>query len=79
MNLLKRTKMLLNNDPESNRCLHCTPIKEDNLHVQYLINNAVLAIVRTANLIVKFDSSASFKIVPRLENFILATGLPLQS
>lgn len=59
-----------NNDPESNRYLHYNPIKkEDNLHVKYLIDSAVLAIVRTTNSIVKFDSSASFKIVPRLENF----------
>ena len=50
--------------------MHYNPIKkEDNLHVQYLIDSAVLAIVRTTNSILKFDSSASFKIMPRLETF----------
>ena len=29
----------------------------------------MLAIVRTTHSIIKFDSSASFKIVPRLERF----------
>ena len=60
-----------NNDPESNRCLHYNPIKKDNLHVKYLIDSALLAIVRTTNSIVKFDSSTEcpgWKI-------ILATGL----
>ena len=60
-----------NNDPESNCCLHCNPIKKDNLHVKYLIDSAVLAIVRTTNSIVKFDSSAE---CPGWTIF-LATGL----
>ena len=34
-----------------------------------MTDNAVLAIVRTTNSIVKFDSSASSRIVHRLENF----------
>ena len=40
-----------------------------NLVFWYLTDSAVLGIVRTTNSIVKFDSSASSKIVPRLENF----------
>ena len=34
-----------------------------------MIDSAVLVIVRTTNSTVKFDSSASFKTVPRFENF----------
>ena len=60
-----------NNDPESNRCLHYNPIKKDNLHVKYLIDSALLAIVRTTNSIVKFDSSTE---CPGWKIF-LATGL----
>ena len=37
--------------------------------MQYLIDSAVLVIVPTTNPIVKFDSSAFFKKVPRLETF----------
>lgn len=43
--------------------------KEKNLHVQYLIDIAVLTIVKTTYLIVKFDSRVSFNMVPQLENF----------
>ena len=35
-----------------------------------MTDNVVLAVVRTTNSIVKFDSSASSRIVHRLENFI---------